>query len=126
MRLGRRVSATILVVDDEEAIRGLLVNLLEDEGYLVVAARNGRAALEAIADAPPNLVITDLMMPELDGRELIRRLQARPEWSQIPVILLSAALPDRGAIPLVGVFVSKPFDLDALLAIIATALNDTN
>jgi two-component system chemotaxis response regulator CheY len=116
------LGATILVVDDEEAIRGLLVAVLEDEGYAVVAARDGRAALEAIAAAAPDLVVTDLMMPELDGRELIRRLRTRPEWAAIPVVLLSAAPPEGFSTVSSAAAVAKPFDLDALLGVIAAAL----
>ena len=120
------MGATILVVDDEEAIRGLLVAALEDEGYAVVAARNGRVALEAIALGRPDLIVTDVMMPELDGRELIRQLQTRPEWASIPVVLLSAAPLDGRSTVSSAAAVAKPFDFDALLGVIAAALGPTH
>lgn len=113
---------TILVVDDEPAIRALLVEVLSEEGYAVVTAHNGRSALDLATRDRPDLVLTDVMMPELDGLGLIRRFRATPHLTAIPVVLMSAvngALPtDADAIAVVP----KPFDLDHVLAVIARAL----
>jgi CheY-like chemotaxis protein len=109
---------TILVVDDDSAIRDALTLLLEDEGYAVRAAPDGLTALEAIAPDPPDLVITDLYMPGLDGLGLIARL--RSERPDLPIVVVSAAIlvsPPAG-VP----FVAKPFDAEHLLTTVTRLL----
>ena len=81
---------TILVVDDEPDVLFLLRLTLESAGYSVVEAAHGAEALETIHHARPTLVITDLMMPVMDGRELIRRVRSEPETADLPIMLLSA------------------------------------
>lgn len=112
----------ILVVDDEAAIRNLLDDLLGDEGYEVCTASNGRAALELVQRERPDLILMDVMMPELDGQETLRRLRAVPELAIVPVILMSAAAsitPDSADDI---AFISKPFNLDHVLAVITHML----
>jgi CheY-like chemotaxis protein len=116
---------TILIVDDEAAIRGLLIELLGDEGYAVIAATNGRTALDLARQQRPDLIVMDVMMPELDGPETVRRLRAEAETAAIPVILMSAAhsiSPDRAS---AVAFVSKPFNIEHLLAVVAGMLRPT-
>jgi CheY-like chemotaxis protein len=109
----------ILIVDDELVIREVLSALFTGEGYAVLTAGDGFAALETLADATPDLVIADIIMPRLDGWDLLQRLRAeRPE---IPVVLLSATF--RGNPPGGVVFVSKPFDIDHLLAVVARMID---
>ncbi|MET7001394.1 hybrid sensor histidine kinase/response regulator transcription factor [Chitinophaga defluvii] len=79
----------VLIVDDEQGIRYLLRDILQ-EHYIVYEAENGRQALEILSANLPDLVISDVMMPELDGLALCRKLKDRPETCHIPVILLSA------------------------------------
>lgn len=104
----------ILIVDDEiENIR-LLELLLRAEGYATASAANGEQALAAIAESAPDLVLLDVMMPDLDGYAVTRRLKANPATSNIPIILVTA-LSDRSA-RLAGLdsgaedFLSKPVD----------------
>ena len=104
----------ILVVDDEIVIREVLSALFTGEGYAVVTAGDGLAALDALADASPDLVIADIIMPRLDGWGLLARL--RDEHPEIPVVLLSATF--RGHPPDGVAFVAKPFDIDHLLAVV--------
>jgi CheY-like chemotaxis protein len=114
--------AKILVVDDEPAIRALLLELLEAEGYAAVGAPNGRVAVELAARERPDLVLSDVMMPELDGPGMVRSLRAAPELANVPIVLMSAA---NGAVPVeptVTAFIPKPFDLDDVLAIVARSL----
>ncbi|MFY9588225.1 MAG: hybrid sensor histidine kinase/response regulator [Actinomycetota bacterium] len=85
-----RGPVTILVVDDEPDVLFLLRLTLEAAGYSVVEAAHGAEALETIQSTRPTLVITDLMMPVMDGRELIRRVRAEPETADLPIMLLSA------------------------------------
>jgi diguanylate cyclase (GGDEF)-like protein/PAS domain S-box-containing protein len=106
--------ATILVVDDEAQNRRLLEALLRPEGYLTQTASNGAEALRSIAAQPPDLVLLDVMMPDMDGLELARRLKADPATSAIPIIMVTAQS-DRAA-RLAGLaagaeeFLTKPVD----------------
>ncbi len=80
----------MLVVDDEASNRALLQRCLEKEGYRVRAAENGIVALRIIREDPPDVVLMDMMMPELDGLEATRRLKSDPETAHIPIIVISA------------------------------------
>jgi two-component system response regulator MprA len=109
----------ILVVDDEPVIRDVLTALFTGEGYAVLTADDGLAALDVMATACPDLVIADIIMPRLDGWGLLARLRERHPAA--PVILLSATF--RGHPPAGVVFVAKPFDIDHLLAVVASVLD---
>jgi CheY-like chemotaxis protein len=110
--------ATVLVVDDEPAIREIVAMLLEDEGYLVRHAKDGVEALAAVDDDSIDLVVSDVVMPRLDGASLVRKLRRRGYL--IPVVLMSAVYAD---VDLPGVrFVPKPFEIDRLLGTVASAL----
>lgn len=112
------MATRILVVDDELAIREVLRELLEDEGHHVMDAAHGLAALEVVAATPPDLIITDLWMPELDGAGLAHELRSRGHG--MPVLVLSAAIRAR---PPAGLpFLTKPFEPDVLLATVARLL----
>lgn len=115
--------ATILVIDDEPAIVDILSSILEDEGYDVLTAHNGREGLVRIAETLPDLIVCDVMMPLLDGRDMCRTLQKNSTHARIPVILMSAAR-DAGsrADCNYAAFVPKPFDLDGILTTIARFL----
>lgn len=80
----------ILVVDDEESIRTVLEFTLAQAGYDVAAAANGDECLEQVYAFGPNLIILDLMMPQVDGWEVMRLLRANPETEKIPIVLLTA------------------------------------
>lgn len=103
----------ILVVDDESNMRFLLRMVFETEGFEVVEANHGAAALELVREEQPDLIVTDLMMPVMDGRDLVERLRADAETAGIPILVLSANrnLEVAGA----DLAMSKPFDPDALL-----------
>ena len=80
---------TILVVDDESGARSAVTRLLKHEGYEVTGAENGRAALDALGVATPDLILLDLMMPELDGLEMLEILHQDPRWKALPVVVLT-------------------------------------
>ena len=88
---------TILVVDDEPVMRDLVSGLLADEGYTVRSEPDGLVTLETVQRDTPDLVLTDLYMPRLDGLGLIARLQR--EWPHLPVVVLSAAIRIAGSFP---------------------------
>jgi CheY-like chemotaxis protein len=81
---------TIVVVDDERSMRALIRFLLEGAGHLIVEAANGEAGLTAVANCNAVLVVTDVMMPVMNGREMIARLRADARTASIPIIVLSA------------------------------------
>ena len=105
-------SATILLVDDEEAVQKLLTYPLERDGYTVVQARDGEEALDRFADRSIDLVVLDLMLPKVDGLEVCRRLRAR---SIVPIIMLTAR--DDELDKVVGLelgaddYITKPFSI---------------
>lgn len=82
--------ATILIADDNPVNRRLLSTLLRPHGHTVVEARDGSEVLAAIKSAPPDLVISDVLMPVMDGHELLRELQDNPATSGIPVVFFTA------------------------------------
>lgn len=111
---------TILLVDDEPAILETLAGMLTDEGYRCVTATDGKEGLETLAKERPDLVITDVMMPALDGRDLLRAMRADAQLREIPVIMMSAAPGIEGVDRLDhDAFLAKPFDFDRLLATVA-------
>ena len=111
--------ASILVVDDDASVRALLRDLLECEGHEVRTADDGFAALRSVASARPDCVVLDVMMPGLDGHEVLARLRALAGGASLPVIMLTAAADDanawRGWSGGVDCFLGKPFDVDVLL-----------
>jgi two-component system, OmpR family, phosphate regulon response regulator PhoB len=110
--------ATILIVDDEEPVRELVALLLRGGGYHTLQAIHGAQALELITKEHPDLVISDVMMPVLNGAELCRRLKAGPDTRAIPVILMSAAGPRSADGSGSDAFLAKPFDLAELEALV--------
>jgi two-component system KDP operon response regulator KdpE len=107
----------ILVVDDEPGLRELVRINLEHEGFSVVQAENGKEALTAVKEQHPDLVIMDIMMPEMDGLEACRRMR---EFSTVPVLMLTARVQDKDIIT--GLesgadeYLVKPFNMDVLVA----------
>jgi two-component system, OmpR family, KDP operon response regulator KdpE len=115
--------ARILVVDDEVQILRLLRRTLEAQGYVVKAVESGVAALEVSSQHAPDLVLLDLMLPDVDGVEVIRHLRERLE---VPIIILSARGDERKKIEALDLgaddYLTKPFGTGELLARIRVAL----
>jgi CheY-like chemotaxis protein len=109
---------TVLVADDEPTLLSLIADLLADEGYAVVTARDGREALDLASEEPPDLILLDVMMPRLDGREAFRLMRDRPDLRQVPVAMMSAGI-RADQVPSGVALLSKPFDLDRLLSLVA-------
>jgi CheY-like chemotaxis protein len=104
----------VLVVEDDADIRSGVRDLLEDEGYQVRTAANGREALDSLAQASrPCLILLDLMMPVMDGHQFLGKLRLQSEWADIPVVVVSAVVT---AFPEVAGFIKKPFDPEVLLS----------
>jgi CheY-like chemotaxis protein len=107
--------AMILIVDDEEPLRDFLALVLEDAGYTVMTAIHGAQALEIIEREDPDLVISDVMMPLINGVELCQRVKRDKD---IPVILMSAAGRDLAETAGADAFIAKPFDLDNMESLV--------
>ncbi len=116
------MSALIVVAEDDDEIRAILTEVLESEGYRVLDAPDGAAALDLVERAQPDLLLTDNMMPRLGGTELIARIYAR-HGTTLPIILLSAA--PTGPVPAPARFLAKPFDLTQLLVLVRRLLPDS-
>lgn len=110
------------MVDDEPALRDGVADLLRDEGYGVVTAADGRAALAVVAADPPDLVLMDVMMPSMDGRAAYAAMRAHPNGRSIPIVLSSAAFDPAGLDPGVSAFLPKPFAIEELLNLVARLL----
>ncbi len=108
----------VLVADDEPALRKLLKTNMELEGYDTLEASNGAEVLESVRRDNPDIILLDIMMPVMDGWEVLTALAANPEYSQ-KVILVSAKASDDAQLQgwELGAdeYITKPFDLDALL-----------
>jgi class 3 adenylate cyclase len=120
------MSSRILVVDDTPANIQALAGTLKEKGYQISVATNGKQALEVLDRVQPDLILLDVMMPEMDGFETCRRLKEAEQWRQIPIIFLTAKTDtvdivkgfELGAVD----YVAKPFNAHELLARVATHL----
>lgn len=124
--VARAATAHILVAEDDADIRANLQRLLRLEGYRVSAVADGCAALAAVQAQPPDLLLTDAMMPRLDGEALLRLLRADARFAQLPVLLLTARAgpEDRQRAMAAGAcaVVTKPYQRAALLDCIRSLL----
>ncbi len=115
-------STTVLVVDDEPQVVWMLQFSLEAEGYQTFTARDGKAALGALAEHRPQLMLLDIMMPIMDGWSVLEELRELPEGERPRVIVVSArsSLRDRAKAAELGAdaFVAKPFNVDDLLGVL--------
>src|SRR5262245_24295796 len=110
-------SQRILAVDDDPAILDVVAQVLADEGYRVLTAGGGRAAVELAHAHVPGLILLDLMMPEMNGWQVVAELRASPQTRAIPILLLSARRDTERMANDLGInsYLEKPFDLDELL-----------
>ncbi len=119
--------ASILCVEDEPQLRKLIAMELEDAGYDIVEAANGREAIDRILENKPDLILSDVTMPQLDGYAMIETLWAEhPEHADVPFVLLSALVERKSAIGGVELkadnYLTKPIDFDMLLERVAAVL----
>ncbi len=116
----------VLVVEDHRPMSGAIEDILESEGYEVVTAVDGMEALEIMQGTRPDIILADIMMPRLDGYDLYREVRARPEWTPIPFVFLTAKSEreDRLRGKLLGAedYVTKPFDAEELLVVVRSRL----
>ena len=117
---------TILVVEDDEGTRLSLQDYLVLEGYSVVTAEDGWKALQMISQCQPQLVITDISMPRIDGYAFLKSLRQQPAWRLLPVIFLTARTATQSRVEgyQIGcdVYIEKPFELEEIGAIVKNLL----
>jgi DNA-binding response OmpR family regulator len=110
----------ILVVEDYEPMAGAIESMLTMRGYRVLRAANGIEALQAMGEIVPDLIIADILMPEMDGYAFYQEVQKRSEWRHIPFIFLTSMAErediQKGLELGVDTYITKPFDPEDLLA----------
>jgi DNA-binding NarL/FixJ family response regulator len=120
------MSGYLLLVDDEPGLRDAVQAFLEDSGFTVDAAPNAKAGWELLEKRLPDLVISDIMMPQVDGYQFLKQMREDPRFSKLPVVFLTARgmTKDRiqGYKSGVDAYLSKPFDPDELVAIVTNIL----
>lgn len=119
---------TILVIEDEAPIRDNLRRFLALEGYAVAAEADGAKGLERALAEPPDLILCDVMMPAMNGFEVLAQLRRSPRLAQVPFIFLTASADresvDRGISLGAADYVTKPFDLPQLAALVRRRLGE--
>ena len=108
---------SVLIVDDDEGVRELVRTNLELDGFLVREARSAEEGLAALGEEPPDLILLDVMMPEVDGWEMLQRVRESHGVDAIPVIMFSARMHESGTAEERGAqaFIGKPFDPQQLI-----------
>jgi DNA-binding response OmpR family regulator len=120
---GRR---SVLIVDDEFGLAELLREMLSDHGYDVVLASNGQLALDILGERRIDLVITDMMMPVMDGSELAAAMRANEAHRHVPIVMMTS-LPTGGRPhPLFNAAIRKPFTPDLLLTTVQACFDNSS
>ncbi|KIO75203.1 histidine kinase [Pedobacter lusitanus] len=114
----------ILAVDDDKAILDVIRFILEEEGYEVITLANGNNILDMVKQISPDLILLDVMLGGLDGREICKALKAHEQFKKIPVVIISAShqLSDLLLPGSPDNFLAKPFDIDHLVQIVKAQL----
>lgn len=117
--------STILIVDDEYLIAEILSFALEDEGYLTVTAGSGQKALSVLDRERPQLIITDYMMPGMNGIEFAEAARANKQFENVPIILMSGAQAHLGVSrpDLFAAVYEKPFEIEVMVHNVKRLLN---
>jgi two-component system, chemotaxis family, chemotaxis protein CheY len=115
------MAGRVLVVDDDESIRSVVTAALQEEGYDVLEATNGAAALEIVRQLYPVVILLDMWMPVMNGWEFVRQYRALP-GPHAPIVVMTAAVDAkrRGAEIAADGVLAKPFELDSLLDTVAS------
>jgi twitching motility two-component system response regulator PilG len=120
-------SKKILIVEDEESLLKLESILLSSKGYSVVGVMDGKAALEEVKINRPDLVVLDIMLPEMDGFEVCRRIKENPATSSIPIVMLTAKKSsndvERGKQSGAEAYITKPFKSAKVIEVIESLTN---
>lgn len=119
------MSKRILAVDDDNDILDVIRIILEDEGYEVLTLANGKQVFEVVEDNDPDLILLDVMLGGLDGRDICRALKQHEVYKAIPVVMISASHNLNNLLLMPGApdnFLAKPFDIDRLIEMVKSEL----
>jgi DNA-binding response OmpR family regulator len=114
-----KMEKKVLIVDNKHFVLGFLQTILETEGYLVICLDDGKYLGDTILVYGPHVIIVDIMLGSIDGRDLCEDLNRNPQTSQIPIIMISAfseSLARGNKVCMASAVISKPFDIDYLKA----------
>ena len=116
-RILNKMGKKILIIDDEEKLVSNIKMFLELNGYQVLTAYNGKEGLEAAQNNKPDIIVSDIMMPEMDGYTMLREMKFDETLKDIPVIMLTAkeGMSEMCEIEGASEFLTKPFDMNVLL-----------
>jgi len=118
----------IVVVEDNEDVRENLAEILELDGYEVATAENGKIGVKVIEETMPDLIICDIMMPELDGYAVLHIINKKPDLANIPFLFLTAKAENSDIIKAINLgtngYLTKPFDADELLNLIEKSIRE--
>jgi two-component system sensor histidine kinase/response regulator len=122
------MSKKIMIVDDDPVIRILVSDYLETMGYSVETYEGGPAALERAESEPPDLMLVDMQMPEMNGGQVLQRLRENPNLASVPVVICSAAndiaeYTENNFKVRADEYLSKPFEVATLLGLVKSFLN---
>lgn len=119
--------ARVLLLEDEPTIRYVVSLFLEDAGFETITAVSGEEAIRNLhTDAPVDVIVLDLLMPEMTGKEFLRRIRAVPEWSAIPAVLVTGAVYDQDTFPppeSYHALLQKPFRLPLMVETVQDVLS---
>lgn len=125
MKWGKIMSKKILAVDDDNDILDVIRIILEDEGYEVSTLANGKHVFDVVGENIPDLILLDVMLGGLDGRDICRALKEHEEYKKIPVVMISASHNLNNLLLMPGApnnFLAKPFDIDRLIDMVKAEL----
>ena|SRR5688572_20378434 len=114
-----RRKSTVLIVEDDQDVAGVIGDALTAAGYGIISARDGKEALAALARQRPDLMLIDIFMPVMSGSELLGIVRRSSDWSQIPRLVMTGANDPMIGIRSDAAVIYKPLDLDALLTLVA-------
>jgi DNA-binding response OmpR family regulator len=122
------MAQTLMIVDDDPQLMRVLSMFFDLEGYHVIQARHGREALDLLQEYSPDLILLDLMMPEVGGEEVVRQIRANRKLSHLPVVIFTAAETRAEELMAAGAtyFIAKPFSLDGLRDTVEEAIRSAS
>lgn len=111
---------TVLLVEDEVGTQDALATLLRMDGWQVLTAYDGAEALALLEQQTPDVIVTDYMMPNVDGLDLVEQIRATPALFEVPIVLMSASRLSRDSFREVQAFLPKPINLSELRKVLVT------
>jgi DNA-binding response OmpR family regulator len=122
------MALSLMIVDDDPQLIRVLSLFFDSEGYNVIQAADGREALMLLSEYTPDLILLDLMMPEVGGEEVVKQVRAKYKSSRIPIVIFTAADAREEELRTAGAdtFIIKPFSLDGLRDVVHEAIRQAS